>query len=130
MTTISNIINSMNKIVEITNQMKALNLEFDKIILDSEEDLDSFENLSEEELDDLDLIDEEYKEVVQRVNYINTREYYWMKTLRTIGVQISYEEAKEMIDECIDMSIDFGYKHPYDYLEEDIIRIYNQFYNK
>ena len=101
MTTMNNIINSMNKMVEITNQMKALNSEFDKIM---------------------------NKPI--RKSYINTREYYWMKTLRTIGVQISYEEAKEMIDECIDMSIDFGYKHPYDYLEEDIIRIYNQFYNK
>lgn len=98
MTTIYTI-NSMNRISEITNQMKALSLEFDKLI---------------------------NKPV--RKSYINTREYYWMLTLRTIGVQITYERAEELINECIDMHIDFGYKHPYDYLEEDIINIYNQYY--
>lgn len=123
MTNISTI-KSMMEMMNI-DELRELNLEINKIILDKE-DLDSFENLSEEELEDL--IDEEYKEVVQRVNYINTREYYWMLTLRTIGVQISYEKAKEIIDKCIDMHIDFGYKHPYDYLEEDIINIYNQYY--
>ena len=123
MTNISTI-KSMMEMMNI-DELRELNLEINKIILDKE-DLDSFENLSEEELEDL--IDEEYKEVVQRVNYINTREYYWMLTLRTIGVQISYEKAKDIIDKCIDMHIDFGYKHPYDYLEEDIINIYNQYY--
>lgn len=123
MTNISTI-KSMMEMMNI-DELRELNLEINKIILDKE-DLDSFENLSEEELEDL--IDEEYKEVVQRVNYINTREYYWILTLRTIGVQISYEKAKEIIDKCIDMHIDFGYKHPYDYLEEDIINIYNQYY--
>lgn len=123
MTNISTI-KSMMEMMNI-DELRELNLEINKIILDKE-DLDSFENLSEEELEDL--IDEEYKEVVQRVNYINTREYYWMLTLRTIGVQISYEKAKDVIDKCIDMHIDFGYKHPYDYLEEDIINIYNQYY--
>jgi hypothetical protein len=123
MTNISTI-KSMMEMMNI-DELRELNLEINKIILDKE-DLDSFENLSEEELEDL--IDEEYKEVVQRVNYINTKEYYWMLTLRTIGVQISYEKAKEIIDKCIDMHIDFGYKHPYDYLEEDIINIYNQYY--
>lgn len=123
MTNISTI-KSMMEMMNI-DELRELNLEINKIILDKE-DLDSFENLSEEELEDL--IDEEYKEVVQRVNYINTREYYWMLTLRTIGVQISYEKAKEIIDNCIDMHIDFGYKHPYDYLEGDIINIYNQYY--
>lgn len=123
MTNISTI-KSMMEMMNI-DELRELNLEINKIILDKE-DLDPFENLSEEELEDL--IDEEYKEVVQRVNYINTREYYWMLTLRTIGVQISYEKAKDIIDKCIDMHIDFGYKHPYDYLEEDIINIYNQYY--
>ena len=125
MTNISRI-KSMMEMVNTIDELRELNLEINKIILDSKEDLDSFENLSEEELDDL--IDEEYKEVAQRVNYINTEEYYWMLTLRTIGVQISYEKAKEIINGCIDIHIDFGYKHPYDYLEEDIIRIYNQYY--
>lgn len=123
MTNISTI-KSMMKMMNI-DELRELNLEINKIILDKE-DLDSFENLSEEELEDL--IDEEYKEVAQRVNHINTREYYWMLTLRTIGIQITYERAKEIINECIDMHIDFGYKHPYDYLEEDIINIYNQYY--
>lgn len=120
-------VNTIKSMMEMMNidELRELNLEINKIILDKE-DLDPFENLSEEELEDL--IDEEYKEVVQRVNYINTREYYWMLTLRTIGVQISYEKAKDIIDKCIDMHIDFGYKHPYDYLEEDIINIYNQYY--
>jgi hypothetical protein len=92
-------LNSMNRISEITDQMKALRLEFDKLI-----------------------------NKYDRKSYINTREYYWMLTLRTIGVQISYERAKEIINECVNMSVDFGYKHPYDYLEEDIINIYNQYY--
>lgn len=66
MTNISTI-KSMMEMVNTIDELRELNLEINKIILDSREDLDSFENLSEEELDDL--IDEEYKEVVQKVDY-------------------------------------------------------------
>ena len=120
-------IKSMMAMVDTIDELRELNLEINKLILDSKEDLDSFENLSEEELDDL--IDDEYKKATRK-SIINTREYYWILTLRTIGVQITYERAKEMIEECIDMSIDFDTKHPYDFLEEDIIETYNQYYNK
>ena len=65
-----------------------------------------------------------------RINYINTVEYYWMLTLRTIGVNISPSQARYIIEECEDMCIDFGFKHPYDYLEKDIINIYNQFFKE
>ena len=63
MTNISTI-KSMMKMVNTIDELRELNLEINKIIIDSIEDLDSFENLSEEELDDL--IDDEYKEVAQR----------------------------------------------------------------
>lgn len=66
MTDISRI-KSMMEMVNTIDELRELNLEINKIIIDSIEDLDSFENLSEEELDDL--IDEEYKEVVQKVDY-------------------------------------------------------------
>lgn len=62
-----NTIKSMMEMVNTIDELRELNLEINKIIIDSIEDLDSFENLSEEELDDL--IDEEYKEVVQREDY-------------------------------------------------------------
>ena len=65
MTNISTI-KSMMEMMNI-DELRELNLEINKIILDSIEDLDSFENLSEEELDDL--IDEKYKEVIQREDY-------------------------------------------------------------
>ena len=63
MTNISTI-KSMMEMVNTIDELRELNLEINKIIIDSIEDLDSFENLSEEELDDL--IDDEYKEVAQR----------------------------------------------------------------
>ena len=66
MTNISTI-KSMKERENTIDELRELNVEINKIILDSREDLDSFENLSEEELDDL--IDEEYKEVVQKVDY-------------------------------------------------------------
>lgn len=58
-------VNTIKSMMEMMNidELRELNLEINKIILDKE-DLDPFENLSEEELEDL--IDEEYKEVVQR----------------------------------------------------------------
>lgn len=55
-------VNTIKSMMNI-DELRELNLEINKIILDKE-DLDPFENLSEEELEDL--IDEEYKEVVQR----------------------------------------------------------------
>ena len=51
--------------------MKQLQNELDALMKSN--DLDSYENIPEEELDDL--IDPEYKEAL-RESYVNTREYY------------------------------------------------------
>ena len=62
------------------------------------------------------------------VSYINTKEYHVILVLRKIGVQLTYQQAKEFLDEAEDRSIDFGTKHPLDFTEEEIIEEYNRYF--
>ena len=70
---------------------------------EDEEDLDSYENIEEEKLEEL--LDEEYLEETEKENYINTHEYHIILVLRTIGVNLTYQQAKEFLDEAEDREI-------------------------
>ena len=93
---------------------------------EDEEDLDSYENIEEKKLEEL--LDEEYLEETEKENYINTHEYHIILVLRTIGVNLTYQQAKEFLAEAEDRSIDFGTKHPISFTDEEIIEEYNRYF--
>ena len=124
-----NAIRTMERMNNIIEEMKQLQNELDALM--NSNDLDSYENIPEEELDDL--IDPEYKEAVNkeavRKSYINTREYYWMVLIRQrLGIWLSYEEMKQFMDEAEDRSIDFSTKHPWSFTDDEIVEEFETFY--
>ena len=61
-------------------------------------------------------------------SYINTMEYHWMLVLREVGVQLTYEEMVEFMQDAEDRHIDFGTKHPYEFTDREIINEYIQYF--
>ena len=119
-----NAIRAMERINNIIEEMKQLQNELDELM--NSNDLDSYENIPEEELDDL--IDSEYKEEVRK-SYINTREYYWMVLIRQrLGIWLSYEEMKQFMNEAEDRSIDFSTKHPWSFTDDEIVEEFETYY--
>ena len=119
-----NVIRTMERMNNIIEEMKQLQNELDALM--NSNDLDSYENIPEEELDDL--IDPEYKEEVRK-SYINTREYYWMVLIRQrLGIWLSYEEMKQFMNEAEDRSIDFSTKHPWSFNDDEIVEEFETFY--
>ena len=119
-----NAIRTMERINNIIEEMKQLQNELDELM--NSNDLDSYENIPEEELDDL--IDSEYKEEVRK-SYINTREYYWMVLIRQrLGIWLSYEEMKQFMNEAEDRSIDFSTKHPWSFTDDEIVEEFETYY--
>ena len=117
-------IRTMERINNIIEEMKQLQNELDELM--NSNDLDSYENIPEEELDDL--IDSEYKEEVRK-SYINTREYYWMVLIRQrLGIWLSYEEMKQFMNEAEDRSIDFSTKHPWSFTDDEIVEEFETYY--
>ena len=124
-----NAIRTMERINNIIEEMKQLQNELN--VLMNSNDLDSYENIPEEELDDL--IDPEYKEAINkeavRKSYVNTRQYYWMVLIRQrLGIWLSYEEMKQFMDEAEDRCIDFGTKHPWSFNDDEIVKEFETFY--
>ena len=119
-----NAIRTMERINNIIEEMKQLQNELDALM--NSNDLDSYENIPEEELDDL--IDPEYKEEVRK-SYVNTREYYWMVLIRQrLGIWLSYEEMKQFMNEAEDRSIDFSTKHPWSFTDDEIVEEFETYY--
>ena len=61
-------------------------------------------------------------------NYINTHEYHVILVLRSIGIHLTYCQAKQFLEEAEDRSIDFGTKHPWMFTDEEIIEEYNRYF--
>lgn len=122
-----NAIRTMERMNNIIEELKQLQKDFDVLLNnDYDNDLDSYENISEEELDDL--IDPEYKEAVRK-SYVNTIEYYWMVLIRQrLGIWLSYEEMKQFMNEAEDRSIDFSTKHPWSFTDDEIVEEFETFY--
>lgn len=119
-----NEIRTMERVNNIIEEIKQLQNELDTLM--NRNDLDSYENIPEEELDDL--IDPEYKEAV-RESYINTIEYYWMVLIRQrLGIWISYEEMKQFMDDAEVRSIDFSTKHPLSFNDDEIVEEFETYY--
>ena len=119
-----NAIRTMERMNNIIEEMKQLQNELDALMKSN--DLDSYENIPEEELDDL--IDPEYKEAL-RESYVNTREYYWMVLIRQrLGIWISYEEMKQFMNKAEDRSIDFSTKHPWSFTDDEIVEEFETYY--
>ena len=117
MTMNNNIMNAVERMQQIIGDLVELQNELDKLM--NQDDLDSYENIPEEEMDDL--IDPEYK-AATRQSYINTREYMWMVIARSrLNMWISYENMKAFIDEATDRSIDFSTPDPWDFDEDEIV---------
>ena len=122
-----NAIRTMERMNNIIEEMKQLQIELDVLMNNNnDDDLDSYENIPEEELDDL--IDPEYKET-KRKSYINTRQYYWMVLIRQrLGIWLSYEEMKQFMNEAEDRSIDFSTKHPWSFTDDEIVEEFETYY--
>lgn len=59
-------LNAVKKIKAIIEELKELNKQMDELLNDDDNDLDSFEFLTDEELEDLELLDEEYLEILKK----------------------------------------------------------------
>jgi hypothetical protein len=119
--------------VEEIDDEEEFELEHDPDDWEDEEELINFYYPEDEDDYDevYDIIKPEYVERARqgKAFYINTYEYHCMLVLRTIGVQLSYWEAKEYLEKAEQRHIYFDVKHPYDFSDEEIIEDYKTYYN-
>ena len=74
---------------------------------------------------ELERLEAEERQEARKRNYINTMEYHFLLVLRTAGAKnISYKDALQFMEDAEQRSIDFDTKHPYSFLDEDIIEEY------
>lgn len=59
---------------------------------------------------------------------INNYEYHTILVLRSVGIQLTMEQAKQFLEEAEQRHIDFGTKHPYDFSDEELIEEYRQYF--
>ena len=126
----------LEEVEEIDDEQEEFELVHDPNDWDG--DLDSYENLDPEELEEL--IDDEYAEVYSiikpeyvdrakqnKASYINTYEYHCMLVLRTIGVRLTYEQMCVFLEDAEQRHIDFDTKHPWCFTEQELIEEYKTY---
>lgn len=126
-------INELLEEAEEIDDEEEFELEHDPDDWEDEEELINFYYPEDEDDYDevYDIIKPEYVERARqgKAFYINTYEYHCMLVLRTIGVQLSYWEAKEYLEKAEQRHIYFDEKHPYDFSDEEIIEDYRTYHN-
>lgn len=137
-------IEMMEKMESIIEEMRKLNKMFEELINteeieepvpyeDKEEDLDSFEFLEDEDLEDLlddkyiEVIDEEEEEAEEEKEYqmkINSPAYHVVLTLRGAGLIVNYKDAEEFLEQMEDQFVYFDEKAPCLFTDEEIVEKY------